>query len=157
MRSLLSLLLVAPIAAFALGAEDTEFYGFVGANSVATLKFVDDPKPWSGNNFVYGNATFKQLALCWTESTKELRQALVCKQSPNGKPTVTYGVAGTPGRQPAYSDDTAEATEYRRVAKQSKLGTGAKRGDATLQTAFVCKSGCSLEVPKYIFEVAKYD
>lgn len=157
MRHLTLCFLVLPSVACALGVEDTEFYGLLEMDKVLKISFVDDPQPWSRQRPVYGSQSTAPFSFCWSEAVGEIRQSFVCAASRGAKPVLVYGVLGSPGKVPKYNASTPAGQEYRSIAGKQKLGDGTKRGDGTLEAIYECKVGCSASVPRYIFEVAKYD
>lgn len=156
-QRLILLLLLLPAVCHALGAEDTEFYARTRAGQVLRLKFVEDPQPWSGQNFIYGAAGTRSLSLCWSEKLNEVRKSFVCTTARGAAPALIYELLGTPDKAPTYNDQSPQAAEYRAIAGKARLGKGTERGDRVLEAIFVCKQGCSPEVPRYIYEVSTYD
>ncbi len=150
-------LLCMPALCAALGAEDTEFYGSSSNGRLLVLRLVSDPQPWSRQNFIYGAQGSDKLALCWSQRVNEVRKAFVCTTSKGTEPALVYELLGSLDRPPSYRDQTPQGAEYRAIAAKAKLGDGTKRGHGTLEAIYFCKAGCTPEVPKHLYEVAKYD
>ena len=142
-------ILLAPSLALAAGAEDTEFYGRTSAGTLIKATFKEDGRPWSKGNFVYGSKASGSFAFCWTERVNEVRQSFVCAPSQGATASLVYAAVQDP--------DPVATSEYKQLARLAKLGDGTQRGDGTLEAVYVCKSGCSSSVPRYVFEVTKYD
>ncbi len=157
MRILSALLFLVPAICHALGAEDIEFYAMSAAGQVVMLKFIEDPKPWSRQNVVYGASGTKSLSLCWVERTNEVRRAFVCTASKGTAPTLVYEILGSADQTPKYDDKSPQAAEYRAIAGKARLGKGTERGDGVLEAIYVCKVGCNPDLPRHIYEIAKYD
>jgi len=79
-RFLPPLLWMAPVTCLARGAEDTEYYGNSASGQIHRLRLVEDPQPWSKQNFVYGASGTNWLSLCWSERVKEIRKSFVCTE-----------------------------------------------------------------------------
>jgi len=152
MRIFLSLLLLLPAGAFAVGVEYTAYYGLSAGKTVVKLAFLDDPTPWSKGNFIFGNKRHKPFSFCWAESVNEVPQSLVCRASPTSKPSVVYRALPYSNGGPFYNERTAAGAEYRAIARRAKLGDGTGDRGATLVSVYVCQTGCSAEMPRYFFE-----
>ena len=143
------ILLFAPSVALAAGAEDTEFYARTSAGTLIKAIFMEDGQPWSKRNFIYGSKASGSFAFCWTEKVNEVRQSFVCAPSRGAGVNLTYTLVQNP--------DTVATSEYKQLTRLAKLGDGTQRGDGTLEAVYACKSGCSSSVPRFVFEVTKYD
>jgi hypothetical protein len=150
-------LLFIPLYCAALGAEDTEYYGNLSNGQLLRLRLVSDPQPWSRQNFIYGAQGSTKLALCWNQRVNEVRRSFVCTSSRGIEPALVYELLGSPDRPPSYGDQTLQGAEYRAIAAKAKLGNGTKRGHRTLEAIYSCKSGCTSETPKFLYEVATFD
>ncbi len=150
-------LLCCPLACVALGADDTVFYGNLSNGQLLRLQFLSGPQPWSQQNFIYGAQASARLGLCWSLRVNEVRRSFVCTSTKGAAPELIYELLGSPDRPPTYADRTPQAAEYRAIAAKAKIGNGTKRGHGTLQAIYSCKSGCSPEAPKFLYEVANYD
>lgn len=150
-------LLLVPSLACALGAEDTEFFGLIETNTILKIAFVEDPQPWSKQHPIYGSPNSKPFSFCWVELLGQDRQCFTCANSRGSKPNVSYRILGSPNQSPKYNAQTPAGQEYLSITKKEGFGNGAKRGDGKLEAIYDCKTGCAAGVPRYIFEVAKYD
>lgn len=149
MRLCTAFFFLAPAVALAAGAEDTEFYGRTAAGTIVKVAFMEDGQPWSKTNLIYGSKVSGAFAFCWSEKINEIRQSFVCAPSRGATANLTYAVIQNPS--------PVVMSEYKRLARIAKLGDGTQRGDGTLEAVFACKSGCTSSVPRYVFEVTKYD
>lgn len=155
MHRIAPLLLLAPSLVFALGAEDVRFYGVLRSGQVVEAGFLDPEQQWAPGHHLYGSRAFQPLSYCTTSD--EVPKTFECMSTKGAKPNLIYKVHGSGGREPRYEDETSEGAIYRSIAKREHLGTGRRRGDATLMTVYKCAEGCSRSVPLYIFEVGVYD
>lgn len=153
----LALFLLLPSIASALGIEDIAYYGLYGSGKVLKISYIGDPQPWSRQQPVYGAAGIKPFSFCWKESIDEAAQLLVCAANRASRPTLIYRANGISEQASAYDARTPAGEAYRRIAKEEKLGDGSARGDGTLEAIYECKVGCTKELPRYIFEIARYD
>ena len=151
------LMLSATPLCHALGADDVEFYGRLTNNRILQLHFVQDPKPWSKNNFVYGSSENSKLALCWSERINEVRNLFVCTVAKGSAPSLVYELLGSPGRKPSFRSQRPEGKEYRAISTKARLGDGTRRGNGILEAVYICKTGCDSSTPRHLYEVSKYD
>ena len=70
MHTALSLLLFAPAICFALGAEDTGFYGVLDGGKLVRLPFKDVPQNWPNRNVVYGTSEPAALFFAGVQTSK---------------------------------------------------------------------------------------
>jgi len=150
-------LLVFPSAACGLGVEDTEFYGLVEADKVLTIVFVEGPQPWSKHAPIYGSANVSPFSFCWKETVDGARHSFACTANRGSEPNVAYGVLGSPAQAPQYDAKTPAGEAYRSISRKANLGNGNWRGQGRLEAIYECRIGCRRGLPRYIFEVAKYD
>lgn len=157
MRTIVPLLLFVPATCFALGAEDTGFYGFLDNGKLVELKVKDDPQVWSNRNFVYGTPQPGALFLCWGTKVNEIPSKFSCTQVKGGKPTTVYDALPIPGHGAHPPKGAPYADEYKKIAQQAKLGSGVKQGDGVVLSIYKCSAGCTSRTPAHLYEVGKFD
>ncbi len=152
-----ALLLLAPLNASAVGAEDTRYFGRNQAGALVQLDFLTDPESWAGGGLVYGSRSVAALSFCSFVSRPEAGDEMHCSPARGEPATVVYRGLDTGDDAPVYDAPTAEGERYRSIAREATLGNGDARGDATLVRILACSRGCTPAVPRQLFEVAIYD
>lgn len=153
----LSWILLAPTLCFALGAEDTEFHGVLDSGKQVRLQFKDDPQGGHERSFVYGTPAPGPLFRCWVTRVNEVPSQFSCSQTQGSKPQVVYDALPIPPQGAHPPTGTPYAEEYRKLARQAPLGSGAVRGDGVVLTVYRCSVGCSSQTPPRLYEVGKFD
>ena len=150
-------LLLAPLQAAAVGAEDTGYFGRNQAGGLVRLDFLTDPESWAGEGSVYGSRSVAALAFCSLVLRPDVADELHCAPARGQPATVVYRALASGDDAPAFSERTPEGARYRSIAREAKLGNGDRRGDGTLVRILACTQGCTPAVPRQLFEVALYD
>ena len=150
-------LLLAPLQAAAVGAEDTRYFGRNQAGGLVQLGFLTDPESWAGEGSVYGSRSVAALAFCSFVLRPDVADELHCAPARGQPATVVYRALAAGDDAPAFNARTPQAARYRSIAREAKLGNGDARGDATLVRILACAKGCTPAVPRQLFEVAIYD
>ena len=152
-----AILLLAPLQAAAVGAEDSRFLGRTASGELVQLDFLTDPESWAGEGRVYGSRSVAALSFCSTVSRPETGDELHCAPARGQPATLVYRPLPAGDDAPAFDAPTPEGARYRSIAREAKLGNGDRRGDATLVRILACEKGCTKAVPRQLFEVATYD
>ena len=71
-------LLLAPLQAVAVGAEDTRYFGRNPAGELVQLDFLTDPESWAGEGSVYGSRSVAAALNASQRSTQRLPPARCC-------------------------------------------------------------------------------
>ncbi len=150
-------LLLAPLQATAVGAEDTRYFGRDQAGRLVRLDFLTDPESWAGEGSLYGSRSVAGLAFCAFVFRPEAPDELHCAPARSQPATVVYRAPAAGDDAPAFDAPKPDAARYRSIAREAKLGNGDRRGDATLVRILACTQGCTPAVPGQLFEVAIYD
>jgi hypothetical protein len=150
MRILFFFLLFFPLLASASGADDTEYLGLRSNNQLVRLKFFSDPTVWSKNNFIYASSGNSKLKFCWLESAPntDTPKSFSCTRQANAKASVSFLPVEV---------NAGIRSRFAKVAKLAKIDNSQTRGAGTLVGAYQCKTGCSVDVPKFMFQVTYYD
>lgn len=150
-------LLLAPLQATAVGAEDTRYFGRNQAGGLVQLGFLTDPESWAGEVSAYGSRSLAALAFCSFVLRPDVADELHCALARGQPATVVYRALAAGDDAPAFNARTPEGARYRSIAREAKLGNGDRRGDGTLVRILACTQGCTPAVPGQLFEVALYD
>lgn len=153
MNHVTATLLLVPSLCFALGAEDTAFYGIQSGGGLVKLSLVEPPPKELTGKWVYGSPSHPSLRYCWIKRIGEVPSKLLCvSKMVVGPPTVIYEVV-----QRVEGVGRVPVAEYRNIARRANLGSGKRRGDGTLKLIYECREGCSNDVPPRLYDVATYD
>ena len=152
-----ALLLLSPLQAAAVGAEDTRYLGRTASGELVQLDFLTDPESWAGEALVYGSGSVTALSFCSVPTRPEAGDELHCGPARGQSASVVYRALAAGDDAPAFDAPTPEGERYRSIAREAKLGNGERRGDATLVRILACTQGCTKAVPRQLFEVATYD
>lgn len=137
MRTLLFLVSLIPSLAHAAAAEDFHYYAIFDNNKIVNIAFAADGQPWNGQRAIYGNANTKAFSYCWESEDSEY---FFCSETKSTSNAVAYTRGPTAG-----ATHQAAMQLFKKNIKLSETGG--------LQEYYVCKTGCSSKVPRFIFNV----